>query len=161
MENQGSTTTNKNVLIFMVVAVILGLMLVFIIARSQISSPRQEVATKEALSEVPIHMTVMLDPLNGSKEDGVAQLVSEGGKTRVFLTINNPPRNIPQPAHIHVGSCPGVGEIKYPLSDVVEGHSETLINASLNDLKQQLPLAVNVHKSSSEAKTYVSCAQLE
>lgn len=161
MENQVAPSSGKNVLLFMIIAVILGLMLIFIISMSQKTSQNAENASRETLAEIPTHMTVILNPLNQSKQDGIAQLVGEDGKTRVFITLNNPPKNTPQPAHIHIGSCPGVGEVKYPLSDVVEGHSETLINVDLNELKQQLPLAINVHKSASEAKTYTSCAQLE
>lgn len=65
------------------------------------------------------------------------------------------------PAHIHVGSCPTPGAVKYPLNPVVNGKSKTLIDVSVGDLVKGLPLAVNLHKSATELATSVACGNLE
>ncbi|OHA09272.1 MAG: hypothetical protein A3H69_05210 [Candidatus Sungbacteria bacterium RIFCSPLOWO2_02_FULL_47_9] len=64
------------------------------------------------------------------------------------------------PAHIHVGACPNPDAVKYPLADVVGGKSTTVVHASVDELLKELPLAVNVHKSGIEIKTFVACADL-
>lgn len=105
-------------------------------------------------------MSVTLDAQNNSGESGTATLKEENGQTTVTLALIGFTKDVAQPAHIHVGSCPGVGAVKYPLTDVVNGQSVTTISATLSDLKQQLPLAVNVHKSKAAISTYTSCGQL-
>lgn len=39
--------------------------------------------------------------------------------------------------------------------------SQTELEVSLLDLEEQMPLAINVHKSVEEASVYVSCGDLE
>lgn len=105
-------------------------------------------------------LTVTLTAQNNSGESGTAVLESQaGGKTKVTLNLTGAPK-APQPAHIHVGSCPTPGAVKYPLNNVINGKSTSVIDVALDALKSLLPLAVNVHKSATEASVYVSCGNL-
>lgn len=106
-------------------------------------------------------VTVMLGAQNASGQDGRATLVETDGKTKVMIAIGSGAAGIAQPVHIHVGSCPAPGAVKYPLSNVVDGRSETVLDVSLETLAKELPLAINVHKSKDDAKTYVSCGNIE
>jgi len=95
---------------------------------------------------------------------GTAMLQEENGKVNVALKLDTNMASayaFPEPAHIHVGSCPNVGGVKYALNDIVGGKSETVINASMADLKAGLPLAINVHKSASESTVYIACANVK
>lgn len=104
--------------------------------------------------------TVTLSALNKSGEAGTATLTEVNGKVQAKLTLTGTPKGVPQPAHIHMGSCPTPGDVKYPLTSVVDGKSETTLNVSFDDLMKNLPLAINVHKSVPQVKVYVSCGNV-
>lgn len=104
-------------------------------------------------------VTIMLNTINNSGISGRANLSEENGKVKVELELVGGGA-LPQPAHIHVGVCPGVGAVKYPLTSVINGKSETTIATTLAGLKAELPLAINVHKSVAEAGTYVACGAI-
>lgn len=105
-------------------------------------------------------MTVKLAAENNSGESGTATLKEENGKTTVTLDLTGYTKDASQPAHIHTGVCPGVGAVKYPLTNVVNGQSVTVLPATLSKLKEELPLAINVHKSKTEITVYTSCGDL-
>ena len=105
-------------------------------------------------------VTVTLNALNNSGEQGTAVLSDMSGKTKVVVSVSGAPVDIPQPAHIHVGSCPAPGAVKYPLTSLMNGVSETVLDVSISKILGELPLAVNVHKSAADAKTYVSCGDI-
>ncbi len=98
---------------------------------------------------------------NGSGEDGSAQLTDQGdGTTKVELLMLNAPEGAVQPAHIHEGSCATLNPAPaFPLTNVVEGKSTTIVKASLADLTSK-KYAINVHKSAAEASVYISCGNL-
>ena len=100
-------------------------------------------------------------PQNNSGLSGKAMLKEENGKVRVRVQLSGPKSDVPQPAHIHGGSCPKPGAVYYPLASVEKGKSETLVDVSLAKLKSELPLAVNLHKSAAESGIYVSCGDLK
>jgi len=60
-----------------------------------------------------------------------------------------------------MGACPGVGAVKYPLTSIVNGASTTVLSVTLDQLKKELPLAINVHKSATEVSTYTACGPLD
>lgn len=100
---------------------------------------------------------------NNSGVSGMATVEDEDGKIKVALKTKSSILDLltpAQPAHIHLGSCANIGGIKYPLNSVVDGKSETMINASLAQLKAELPLAINVHKSAEEVNVYIACTDL-
>lgn len=105
-------------------------------------------------------VTLQLNEQNNSSEYGNAVITEVNGKAKVHIEIKNAPRGVAQPAHIHVGSCIDLGDVKYPLTNVVNGVSDTTLNVSLSDLRTQGSLALNIHKSVSQSKIYVSCGNL-
>ena len=105
-------------------------------------------------------ITVTMKEQNGSRQIGTATLVDVDGKAKVTVKVTAGMKDIPQPAHIHIGTCPTPGAVAYPLSSVVNGMSETMLSISTTELMSKLPLAVNVHKSADDAKTYVSCGDI-
>lgn len=112
-------------------------------------------------SASPNEVTVTLSEQNNSKESGTATLMEVDGKVKVTLKLTGVPSGVAQPAHIHTGACPDVGAVKYPLTSPVDGMSETTLDLTLTQLKSELPLGINVHKSAAEAKVYVSCGDLK
>lgn len=104
-------------------------------------------------------VTVKLEALNNSGQNGVATLLPEGDKTKVVIEIPNAPAGA-QPAHIHLGSCDKLDKApKWALEAVKGGRSVTVLPVSLDTiLKDQT--AINVHKSAAEAQIYVSCGNI-
>ncbi len=105
-------------------------------------------------------LSVQLNEQNNSGEYGNALITEENGVARVRVSVKNAPRGISQPAHLHLGTCIDTGAVKYPLNNVVNGVSDTTLKVSLKDLESQGPLVLNVHKSASQIKEYVSCGNL-
>lgn len=117
----------------------------------------QETASPSA---TPSEISVTLSEQNKSAESGTATLMEVDGKVKVNLKLTGVAAGVTQPAHIHVGACPDVGAVKYPLTSPVDGMSETMLDVSLAQLRSELPLGINVHKSAAEVKVYVSCGDL-
>lgn len=117
-------------------------------------------ASQDQPTSQPLMLVVPFTALNNSGEIGNAVLRERDGKVHIEIDVANAPKDVPQPAHIHRGSCPAPSEVKYPLSSVVKGQSDTTLDTTLKDLLAALPLAVNVHKSETEAGTYVSCGNI-
>jgi len=105
-------------------------------------------------------VTVTLDTQNKSGESGTATITDDNGKAKVVITVTGEAASASQPAHIHIGSCPTPGDVKYPLTNVTKGKSESTLTLSINELMAQLPLAVNIHKSAGDLTTYVACGNI-
>ena len=101
-----------------------------------------------------------LSEVDESNEVGTATLIEIDDQVLVDLNMTNFPQGVPQPAHIHAGACPDVGDIIFPLNNVVNGKSRTILDTSLEYLRSLEPLAINVHKSVPESEIYVSCGDL-
>lgn len=104
---------------------------------------------------------ITLSEQNASGEVGTATLTESDGKTMVKIEMKGSPMDTPQPAHIHIGSCPDVGAVAYPLTNLVNGMSETTLDVTLSELAAKQPLGINVHKSAAEAKVYTACGDLK
>jgi len=102
-----------------------------------------------------------LNPQNNSGESGTATLTKAGdNQTKVVLDVKGGPSGVSQPVHIHKGSCDKLDpKPTYPLSPLVNGKSETTVNASLDSLGNAR-YAINGHKSAQEASTYVFCGPI-
>ena len=152
---------NRNlwITVIVVVVAILGFMM--------LQGQKPKVTPQVTETPSPSPKSAMLESVkidlkeqNESSESGTASLVEKDGKVMVTLNLTGAAKGVVQPAHIHMGACPKVGEVKYPLTSPVDGKSETTLEVSLDQLKEETPLAINVHKSASEAKIYVACADL-
>lgn len=153
---------NRNLLIGIGVIVILLVGYMLFSNKQKIPPPQPAVTTTEqtASPSAMLDVIVTLSEQNKSGEVGTATLSEVDGKVKVILNLTGAPKDIAQPAHIHVGACPDVGAVKYPLTSPVDGMSETMLDVTLAQLKGELPLGINVHKSAEEAKLYVSCGDL-
>lgn len=107
-------------------------------------------------------VTVELKQQNDLGQSGTATISENAeGNLVVALALAGGTFTAPQPAHIHFGACPNPGAIKFPLANVEDGQSETVIDVSWADLvKAGESLAINVHKSGAESKIYTACGNL-
>jgi hypothetical protein len=105
--------------------------------------------------------TVELETLNDSGVTGSAVLTDLGNGTTLVSVEVDPATYPDMPAHIHPGTCVDlVPQPRYPLANVVDGVSETPIEASLEELFAG-DLALNLHASPNDFETYTACADLE
>ncbi|MDO8564705.1 MAG: cupredoxin domain-containing protein [bacterium] len=106
---------------------------------------------------------IKLSEQNNSGQKGEVTITRMGtSSVKVILNITGKPATTTQPAHIHVGVCPNPGAVKYPLTSVDKGASQTeLQGVTIESLLAQLPLAINVHKSAAESGVYVACGNIE
>ena len=104
-------------------------------------------------------ITVKLLPQSGSGQSGTATLTRQGDKqTKVVLSVTGAAGR--EPVHIHKGTCAQLDpKPAFPLSPVVNGKSETVVNAPLADLEKGH--AINGHKSAEDIKTYVFCGDIK
>lgn len=103
---------------------------------------------------------VQLIEQNNSGEYGNVTMMESNGKTVVKVSVKNAPKGVSQPAHIHSGSCIDMGDVVYPLKNLVNGMSETTLDVKLSDLQTKGPLSINVHQSASQMNKYVSCGNV-
>lgn len=118
--------------------------------------------TTPTLSEsTPIPSSSLIIPLatlNNSGQTGTVTLEPSDGKTKVTVSLTGQPAGSNQPAHFHTGTCTKPGSVVYPLSNVIDGTSVTIVDAQIAQI-QSKSTVVNVHKSATESGTYVACAQ--
>lgn len=103
--------------------------------------------------------TIELRSLNGSGVTGTVSFTGQDGRTGVDITVS-PNGNLDMPAHIHPGTCDSLTpQPKFPLENVRDGVSTTLVPASIDELFAG-DLAVNIHKSNDDLKTYTACVDI-
>lgn len=108
----------------------------------------------------PRQLEVTLAAVGTSGVKGKAVLIEQGDKTMVMFNLEGEAQGGRHPAHLHVGSCPVPGAVKWALTDAVEGKSTTLLDVKFDDIRASLPLALNVHKSGTELGVYLVCGDL-
>ena len=124
------------------------------------AAPPKATAIPPTAAPTPVaSITINLGPGRDGDQSGTATLTARGDKTEVVLNIKPGAAGVAQPAHIHVGTCPVPGAVKYPLSNVVDGKSTTTVDASLGTLLAG-GLAINAHLSAAEAAKYVACGNI-
>jgi Cu/Zn superoxide dismutase len=104
-------------------------------------------------------LTIKLTAQNGSGENGTATLTQANGAVKVVIAIPKGPAG-PQPAHIHDGTCAGLKGVVYPLTSVAKGASTTTVKGITIAQLLAGKYAINVHKSTSDIGTYVSCGAI-
>lgn len=149
---------NKSLLILVLVVALVAGGYLYLSNMSPAQSPER---AGENVGTLEKKVIVNLSEQNNSGETGVAELLETDGKLYVSLNLEGAPEGVSQPAHIHLGSCPKPGAVKYALSNVLDGASETEVQATLQELKSESPLAVNVHKSGAQSGVYVACGDVE
>lgn len=107
-------------------------------------------------------LNINMGAMNGSKEDGSASVSNKDGGVEVVVKLNNEPKGIQQPVHIHKGTCKNLDPVPWkPLTNVVDGTSTTMVSGvTVAELKKGT-YAINAHKSTNDLKTYVSCGDLK
>jgi len=109
----------------------------------------------------PSTLTVPMLEQNGSGESGTVTLTQQGRDIKVVISLKGAPATTPQPAHIHEGACANIKGVVYPLSNVVNGQSTTIVkNATIGSLLKG-PQAINVHDSAANLGKYVACADIK
>jgi hypothetical protein len=113
-----------------------------------------------AASQEPNSITVKMQALNGSGEDGVATVTQGSGGIFVTVALQNG-GDADQPTHIHIGTCGAINKApEYALRDTVDGKGESSVaGVTLSDLLKG-HYAINVHKSGTDLGTYVSCGNI-
>ncbi len=156
---------NKALVYILVAVLVAGGIWYFVSKKSATYAPQPAATTTTTQetaspSAVPSEVNLTLSEQNKSGEMGTALLTEVNGKVKVTLKMTGA-GTVAQPAHIHLGKCPDVGAVKYSLTSVTNGMSETMLDVTLAQLKSELPLGINVHKSAAESKVYVSCGDLK
>jgi hypothetical protein len=140
---------------------LLAVLVAGIVAGGLAFAPLAQEKDKGAKKSGAKSVTVRLAQQNKSKESGTAKLTPEGDKTKVEISLKGAPKGVSQPAHVHDGSCAKLDpKPKYPLQNVVDGKSTSEVPVKLDELTGG-NLAINVHKSAEDAKTYVACGDIK
>jgi len=105
-------------------------------------------------------LTVAIGAQNGSGETGTATLTQNGSDVKVVIAIKGAPAGTPQPAHIHDGTCADLKGVAYPLSNVVDGSSQTTVKGVTIDKLTGGTFAINVHASAADLGKYVACGNV-
>jgi hypothetical protein len=104
-------------------------------------------------------VTIQLETLNDSGVTGTVTLISLGDRTQVDVDVD-PAGHPDMPSHIHPGDCDNlVPQPKYPLRNVVDGKASTVVAVPLSELLGG-DLAINLHNSNEDMRTYTACANL-
>ena len=104
-------------------------------------------------------VTVDLGPGRDASQPGTAVLTEQGDQTMVTIDIAPGAAGVPQPVHIHAGTCDTLGAVEYPLTNIVDGTSTTMVDVALADLLTG-GFAINAHMSQAEINTYVACGNI-
>jgi len=147
----------KSTIVWVIVIVILLGGFLWVMNRPAVEVPPLQEEEQE-MAQQPV--VVALSTQNNSGISGTATLTDMNGSTLVKLDLVGAPVDVAEPAHIHTGSCANIGGVVYPLTDSLNGISETTLNVPLSAILSQLPLALNVHKSAEEVSVYVACGDL-
>jgi len=111
-------------------------------------------------SELDEALTRDLAEQNASGVSGTVKLEPIGqSEIKVTIDLDGTEDDASHPAHVHPGTCADLDPTpEYPLKNVVNGRSETTIEASPLDLFTG-EYAVNVHDAD-DPSVYVACANI-
>ena len=112
------------------------------------------------VSEDPGARTIAMTAQSGSGQVGNTYMLDQDGITFVEIDITPGAEGVPQPAHLHFGTCEVPGSIVQPLANLIDGYSLTLLSPfpvpAIAD-----GFIVNVHRSEAESGVYVSCGVVQ
>ncbi|MBI4157570.1 hypothetical protein HY502_01870 [Candidatus Woesebacteria bacterium] len=145
----------------LVVLAVLALVIGFFLSRGKRLETGELSTEAPSPSPTPQVLTLVLSENSNSGESGTATIKEVDGKTVVSVELTGQPEGSIQPMHIHKGSCPGVGDVLYPLTNAVLGKSETTLEVTMDALLAQAPIAINVHKSTTQPTIYFSCGDIK
>jgi hypothetical protein len=108
-------------------------------------------------------LNLTFGPGRDATQPGTVTLTPQGDQTVVAISVGpNPAGNgADELVHIHVGQCPGVGAVQYPLTNVVGGKSTTTVNVALSAVLDGNH-SINVHRGTAapESGVYTACVNL-
>lgn len=119
-------------------------------------------AIAPSAADTPKSLTVKMQALNDSGENGTAVITQEDdGGIKVVVSLTGAPADVPQPTHIHIGTCGNINKApEYALQNTVAGKgTSTVPGVTLAELLKG-KYAINVHKSGTDLGTYVSCGNI-
>ena len=103
---------------------------------------------------------IAVDKVAARVTQGLDNVVGDADGVVVLVTLKNAPA-ADQPAHIHPGPCANLTPApKYPLTNVANGTSKTIVKGVTLQQLTSGTFAINVHKSTSAIGTYVSCGAI-
>lgn len=104
---------------------------------------------------------VLLSDVQTSGQSGMASVSDLGeGRTKITITLSGGSPIETQPADIRTGTCARPGVVKFALTNVVNGSSETFVDEPLSSL-QDGHLIFTVHPSAKDKNTITACGSLE
>ncbi|GAC1654424.1 MAG: hypothetical protein NVS9B12_04980 [Vulcanimicrobiaceae bacterium] len=105
---------------------------------------------------------INMGELNKSEQNGTAVVKGAPGGVWVKIAVFHEPKGASEPAHIHQGTCQKGNPSPWkPLNNVVNGTSITVVKGVTVDQLKDGHYFLNVHKSATDLKTYVSCGNLK
>jgi pimeloyl-ACP methyl ester carboxylesterase len=97
---------------------------------------------------------------DADQSPGMAEMPGYPGFVQVFVRIVPGPAGVPQPIHIHEGTCANLGAVAFALRNVDGGVSHTILRGTtLSDL-QTGKFAIAVQKSEQKPDVYVACGDI-
>lgn len=126
---------------------------------SKTSLDKEDIMEADEEGEDENKLSVALSAVEKSGQSGTVSVEDVDGKAVVSVSVFGSTESV-QPAQIHFGSCEYLGDVKYPLTSLVDGRSKTTLDVSLQELQWGRPLAVSVQKSELDTETTVACGNL-
>lgn len=117
--------------------------------------------SKKTVSDQPQSgFSIVLPQLNVSEQNGIVTFEPKEDKTIVKIKTVGYIHGISQPAHIHNGTCENAGDVIFPLNDLGNGESETVLDVSIEEISKSSYI-LNVHKSNEEINIYTACGIIQ
>ena len=108
----------------------------------------------------PTTLIVTMKALNGSGETGTAVLTDTSAGVKVVVSLTH--GDGAQPTHIHAGTCDKINKApEWPLQNTADGHGTSVVAGVTIAQLLKSSYAINVHKSTSDLATYVSCGDIK
>ncbi|MBI2634403.1 S-layer homology domain-containing protein [Candidatus Peregrinibacteria bacterium] len=121
-----------------------------------------DTVTNDTADDTTTNATVALTAVGDSGVTADASFTeAEDGSLGVDITPTGTNAAMTYPAHIHSGTCAEAGDIKYPLTNVVNNASHTdIADKTWTGLLAEGPLYINIHKSEAEIGVILACGEL-